>query len=242
MTGMWRQGFCIQAAGVLDAAEAIMLAEAGATHVGIPLGLDFHAEDVTLAQAREITRALGAWNRSAARPVAVVLITYLTGTEGILALARAVGADVVQSHGAATAEALAAVRRAAPELGIIKSLVVGRGAGGEAGLAAAVQAFAPVADAFLTDTFDPATGASGATGLTHDWAVSRRLVGLSPRPVILAGGLTPDNVGAAVAAVGPAGVDAHTGLEDASGRKDPEKVRRFVREAKRAVASLSGTV
>jgi phosphoribosylanthranilate isomerase len=49
--------------------------------------------------------------------------------------------------------------------------------------------------------------------------------------VILAGGLTPDNVREAILAVRPAGVDCHTGVEDASGRKDADKVRRFVAEA-----------
>ena len=91
---------------------------------------------------------------------------------------------------------------------------------------------APLVDGFITDTYSPETGASGATGRTHDWAVSRRLVQLSPKPVILAGGLTPANVRQAIAAVRPAGVDVHTGVEDASGRKDRDKVLAFVAEAK----------
>jgi len=51
------------------------------------------------------------------------------------------------------------------------------------------------------------------------------------KTVILAGGLTPDNVAAAIREVRPAGVDAHTGVEDTSGAKCREKVARFVREA-----------
>jgi phosphoribosylanthranilate isomerase len=47
---------------------------------------------------------------------------------------------------------------------------------------------------FITDTFDPSTGASGATGKTHDWDISKSLVQLSPKPVILAGGLNAENV------------------------------------------------
>ena len=86
-------------------------------------------------------------------------------------------------------------------------------------------------DGFLTDTYVPGTGAAGAIGRTHDWALSRRLVELSPRPLILAGGLTPANVREAVAVVQPAGVDAHTGVEDASGRKDRAKLLAFVAEA-----------
>ncbi|MGH7810735.1 MAG: hypothetical protein ACREP5_10705 [Candidatus Binatia bacterium] len=61
-------------------------------------------------------------------------------------------------------------------------------------LEAMVSALSPFVDAFITDTFDPESGASGTTGKTHDWRVSRRLVELTNRPVILAGGLTPKNV------------------------------------------------
>jgi phosphoribosylanthranilate isomerase len=85
-----------------------------------------------------------------------------------------------------------------------------------------------VVDAFITDTYDPTTGRSGATGKTHAWGVSRRLVELSPKPVILAGGLTPENVRAAVLAVRPAGVDVHTGVEGPDGRKAPRLVEHFV--------------
>jgi phosphoribosylanthranilate isomerase len=64
--------------------------------------------------------------------------------------------------------------------------------------------------------------------------VSRRLVELSARPVILAGGLTPANVGQAISLVRPAGVDVHTGVEDTIGRKDRAKMLAFVAEASTA--------
>jgi phosphoribosylanthranilate isomerase len=95
-------------------------------------------------------------------------------------------------------------------------------------------------DAFITDTFDPVGGASGATGRTYDWQVCRRLVERSPRPVVLAGGLTADNVADAIREVGPAGVDGHTGVEDAAGRKCADKVRRFGDAARAAFAELGG--
>src|SRR4030095_10716833 len=99
-----------------------------------------------------------------------------------------------------------------------------------------VRDLSPFVDAFITDTFDPKTGASGATGKTHDWRVSRRLVELADRPIILAGGLTPDNVKRAILEVRPAGVDSHTGVEDSTSRKSREKVKKFFSENNYAFA------
>jgi len=225
----------IQVAGVKSLAEAQMLAACGVTHVGLPLRLPVHAPDVSEDVARGIVRGLG-------KAAQTVLITYLLDAAETLKFCRYLGVDGVQLHGSMPLSEVRRLRQGAPELFIIKSLVVGMAdeKGGEAGLLAEAQAHAPFVDAFLTDTFDPASGASGATGKTHDWAVSRRLAqALSAewaRPLILAGGLNPDNVAQAIAAVGPAGVDAHTGLEDAAGNKDEALVRRFVDEASKALA------
>jgi phosphoribosylanthranilate isomerase len=166
------------------------------------------------------------------------LITYQADAAETVLLCRFLGVSGVQLHGRMPLAEVRALRAAAPELFVIKSLVIGRA--DEAALLAEARAHAPSVDAFLTDTFDPGTGASGATGRTHDWAVSRRLALALPRPLILAGGLNPENVAAAVARVRPAGVDAHTGLEDASGAKDAAKVRRFVARAREAWAALAG--
>jgi phosphoribosylanthranilate isomerase len=94
-------------------------------------------------------------------------------------------------------------------------------------------AYAPVSDYLLLDSRDPSSGIVGATGLTHDWALSRRVVEAVDVPVVLAGGLGPDNVGDAIAAVGPAGVDSetHTSRTDDRRRKDADRVARFVTAA-----------
>ncbi len=90
-----------------------------------------------------------------------------------------------------------------------------------------------VADFLLLDTYDPGTRQFGALGRTHDWSLSRRIVENASIPVILAGGLGPENVGDAIAAVRPAGVDSKTKTDRAEGTaKDLEKVRDFVRAAR----------
>ena len=70
----------------------------------------------------------------------------------------------------------------------------------------------------------------GATGETHDWQLSKRIVESVDIPVILAGGLDPDNVVDAIRAVGPAGVDSNTGtnISGSSVEKDMRRVKQFV--------------
>lgn len=68
-------------------------------------------------------------------------------------------------------------------------------------------------------------GQSGGTGQVSDWTLAARIVAASPLPVLLAGGITPDNAAAALATVKPAGVDASSRLERAPGLKDPVRVR-----------------
>ena len=219
----------VQIAGVIDAAEAAMLVRAGVDALGFPFRLAVHREDLTEADAAAIVRALPP-------PCAAVLISYLDRAAAISALCRELGVRAVQLHGEVALAELRALRGLDPALTIWKSLVVRPGGGDE--LAAAAAAYRPYVDAFLTDTYDPATGATGATGKTHDWSVSRRLVEIAGRPVILAGGLNPGNVAAAIHAVRPAGVDSHTGVEGADGRKDERLVRAFVETARAAFGEV----
>lgn len=74
------------------------------------------------------------------------------------------------------------------------------------------------------------TGRFGGTGQTGDWDAARALAGA--QPILLAGGLRPENVAAAIAAVHPWGVDVASGVESAPGRKDPAKMKAFVRGAR----------
>jgi phosphoribosylanthranilate isomerase len=77
-------------------------------------------------------------------------------------------------------------------------------------------------------------GQYGGTGQAAPW---RLLANFRPDvPLILAGGLTPENVAEAVRAVRPYGVDVASGVEAAPGRKDAEKVRRFIEQARNAAA------
>ncbi len=219
----------IQIAGIRDEAEARMLVTSGVHRLGFPIGLDVHEEDLPEGEAAVLIRSLGIGPRA-------WLITYLEAPCAIARLCARLGCAGVQLHGDAGPGAGRRLKALHPSLRLVKSLVVRHDNVAE--LEERVRAFAPYVDGFITDTFDPASGASGATGKTHDWGVSRRLVELSPRPVILAGGLTPENVARAIETVRPAGVDVHTGVEDHNGRKDPARVGAFVSNASAAFAGL----
>jgi phosphoribosylanthranilate isomerase len=82
------------------------------------------------------------------------------------------------------------------------------------------------APCLLLDAHAP--GVFGGTGRGIDWRLAARVVREAKRPVVLAGGLHPDNVAAAVAAVQPVAVDTASGVETAPGIKDPAKMRAFM--------------
>jgi len=142
------------------------------------------------------------------------------------------------------------IRRRFPSIEIMRTIPIGPpGLGFHVPTLEIGQRLQAVSDWFLTDTLlvggeiQPVKGHVGITGKICDWNVARELVKQSPIPVILAGGLSPENVAEGVRRTSPAGVDTctATNLLDEWGqpirfRKDPEKVRRFV-EASRTIAA-----
>ncbi len=129
--------------------------------------------------------------------------------------------DVLQFHGDETPETLTAARRY--HLPIIKALPL-------LPTTTAADLRAWPADAILLDAFAP--GTYGGTGHTIDWTHSATLITqLAPFPIILSGGLTPDNIASAIHRTQPAAVDTASGVEHSPGFKDPDKVRAFIQNA-----------
>ncbi|MBU0703024.1 MAG: phosphoribosylanthranilate isomerase, partial [Chloroflexi bacterium] len=93
-------------------------------------------------------------------------------------------------------------------------------------------AYQDVADYLILDTQSPDIAGIGASGATHDWNISREIVRQVRIPVILAGGLSPENVAEAIGAVRPWGVDSltHTNrpLPGSGFRKDLDRIRQFM--------------
>ena len=137
-----------------------------------------------------------------------------------------------------------ALRQRFSGIGIIRSIPIPRaGQGLKDPVLDMARALEPVSDLFLTDTWlgkEPVQGYIGITGKTADWDTSRQLVLRSQIPVILAGGLSPENVYTALEQVRPAGADSctQTNAVDRDGRpirfkKDFNRVKAFVREVRR---------
>lgn len=217
----------VQVAGIHDLAEAEMLLESGVDLIGIPLRLPVNEEDLSEQEARAICNAL---------PDQCCLITYQDSASEIMQFCEYMGASLIQLHGPVRLETLRELKSASPGLSIVKSLVIGRFPMQE--LMHQVEEFSPYLSAFITDSYNPETGAEGATGLTHDWDLSRQLKESTEKPLILAGGLNPANVAEAIQAVHPWGVDVHTGVEEENGRKCPRLVADFVKQARHANSRL----
>jgi phosphoribosylanthranilate isomerase len=210
----------VQIAGISYLDDALAVERAGAEAIGFTLGLPSGPHNgLDEHRAREIIDALPPLITS-------VLITYHTTAAEVVPLCRYLGVSTVQLHAPAEASEMERMRRELPGLKLILAVNV---TGPEA-IAVAEQR-ARHADALILDTFDPATGRHGATGKTHDWALSRAIVERVAVPVILAGGLTPTNVAEAIRAVRPWGVDVHTGVERPDGSTDHQFVRAFVAAA-----------
>lgn len=137
-----------------------------------------------------------------------------------------------------------------PEIGIIRSIPIPKsGTGDEFPTLEIAQEFSGVSDIFLTDTWlgkEPVEGYIGITGKTCDIDMARQLVQASDIPVILAGGLDPENVFEAVSDVKSAGADSCTGTNmlDEKGsslrfKKDFARVREFAAEVRRASEGLA---
>jgi phosphoribosylanthranilate isomerase len=144
----------VHVAGVIDDAEAEMLIGCGVIHLGFPLALYYHQEDLSAAAAAAIVANRGEHAK-------FFLITYLNRADEIGALARKLGVVMVQLHGEIELAELKRLRALVPDLAILKSLIVH--GDNEAVLIEAADRLVPLVDAFITDTFDPSTGASGAT-------------------------------------------------------------------------------
>ncbi len=193
----------IKICGMTTATDALLAAELGAD----ALGFIFYANSpryITHADARAIINVLPPF-------VTPVAVTVNLPVEEIQRVMVESGCRAVQIHGDITDHALSTLTYPT-----IKACSI---AGSDD---LAPLANYPSACAFLLDT--KKHGQHGGTGETFDWALARQARDFG-HPIILAGGLTPENIIEAIHAASPYAVDVNSGIEHSPGHKDPERMR-----------------
>ena len=200
----------VKVCGITNPGDARVAVDAGADAIGLVFAES--PRRVSVEEARKISTALP-------NNVLKVGVFVDTEPEEVLRIARVVGLDLVQLHGDETPETVTAVRDGGVK--VMKALRMRD--------AASLEAFDGYeADLFLLDAYSEK--ARGGTGERFDWGMAKSIRGRDN--IVVAGGLGPENVREAVELFEPYGVDASSSLEEEPGKKNDERVRRFVLAAK----------
>ncbi len=224
--------FRIKICGITNPADALTAVDAGADAIGLNYYLG-SKRYVDVTEAEKIAEAVG--NR-----LLKVGVFVNQSAEDLNEIASRVRLDAVQLHGDQPPAYLLDI---APSFPILRVFRIGQS--GFIKVKADLvmcDKFGRVPEALLIDAVAP--GEYGGTGHQLEWAsLGDRIEILNfdrPDPVklILAGGLTPENVAEAIRVVRPHGVDVASGVESAPGQKDPGKVRAFIAAAKRGFAEI----
>lgn len=200
----------VKICGLTDEDDLAAAVDAGADAIGLLV-------DVPVDSPREIAPTRAAELAREVPPfVSTVLVTMPETTERTVEIAELVEPDIVQVHGTSVGDL--AYLTANVDANVVCSIDPSTDR---------PERYDSVADALLLDAAE-----TGGTGETHDWDRARELTESLSSPVLLAGGLTPENVADAVRAVEPFAVDVASGVESTGGRKDPAAVESFITNAK----------
>jgi phosphoribosylanthranilate isomerase len=191
---------------------------AGADAVGFIVGVPSSPRNLTLERAEMLLSQVPVFVDS-------VVVTAPKSIEWLLEVCGRLMPSAIQIHGKEQLDS-SEIRKKIRDARLIKTVYVTEDAMNEE-VIEDLKTF----DAVLLDSFSK--GQYGGTGKVHDWTLSRRIKeAVAPVPVILAGGLKPENIKEAVLAVEPYAVDVASGVEASPGIKDHGKVRAFVENAK----------
>jgi phosphoribosylanthranilate isomerase len=207
----------VKICGITSAADAAAAGEAGADLVG----LNFYSKSPRFVSEEEAANVRAVVPRG----IEAVGIFVNATPQEVLRICRSLRLDAAQLHGDESREAVAEVAVAVP---VFKAFRV------TSDFAPATLDHYSAASAFLLDASQ--AGQYGGTGHTIDWALARRAA--ASHRIILAGGLKPENVAAAIRMVRPYAVDVASGVESKPGKKDHARLRDFVEEVRRAEKQL----
>lgn len=212
----------VKICGITNLEDALVAVEAGADAVGFVF-YEKSPRRISVEAARQIVKKLPAG-------VEKVGVFVDADSKSILEVVSRAGLTAVQLHGKQSSESVLGDPRSTVECVGAKKLIVMihgdslKDGGFFMGTGAGAKPFAVLLDS-------SSKGVTGGTGTTFDWdKTSARVQALGLNvPIIVAGGLTPTNIGEAIGTLHPFGVDVASGVEAGPGKKDAEKVRAFVR-------------
>ena len=208
----------VKICGITNKEDAHLVVDSGADMLGMIVDVPVETpRKISIDEAEEISKEIG-------DAIDIVVVLCPRSVEEVETVVRKIEPFGVQMHGFESNEFLRSVRDALPDVRLIKTVHVA-----ENGTIHGVMPEEDYVDFILLDTF---SAKIGGTGKKHSWAKSREIVEHSAIPVILSGGLKPENVEEAIKEVQPYGVDVATGVESSGGRKSKEKIFKFVRNAK----------
>jgi phosphoribosylanthranilate isomerase len=207
----------VKICGITRKEDLEAAAAAGADAVGFVVGVASSPRNIALEKAEKLIRQVPPFVKS-------VLVTVPKSIDEFEKYEK-LNPDAIQIHGE-NLHAAASVR-----LKIPNTLLIGAVNANLANALNVVSTTAKIFDAVLLDSF--ADGRYGGTGIVHDWELSKRVKQvIHPKPLILAGGLNPENVAEAVRTVQPYAVDVSSGVERQPGIKDYQKIVEFIKNAK----------
>ncbi len=216
----------IKICGIRDAQAATAAVDAGADAIGLVFA-PASRRCVTVDQVKQVLQALPAF----VEPVGLFVDAAV---EQVRQTALSLGLRTVQLHGRETPQEADELR----PLRVIKA--IGFDTDGLADRLAGWRAIGDRLGGLLWDAPDQSSGdqPNGGSGRRFDWETLNKLQSTGALdglpPTVLAGGLTPDNVGEAIGLVGPYGVDVSSGVESTPGVKDPVLIRAFCQAVRRA--------
>lgn len=210
----------VKICGIKSEKDLSMAINAGADAVGFITEVPVDSpRKITLPEASHLIASVPVF-------VTSVLVIMPDSANEAINMIKTAGPSAVQIHNFLPARELGKIKKTGVKL--IKTIPVTRDADA-AMLLDQVKALSGIADAVLLDT--ALDGRTGGTGIPHNWELSSDIVRKADIPVILAGGLNPKNVNAAVKCVCPYAVDTASGVET-DGKKDDSKVIEFIKNAR----------
>jgi phosphoribosylanthranilate isomerase len=205
----------VKICGITRKEDLSAAAAAGADAVGFLVGIDSSPRNLSLTEADKLIRYVPPF-------VTSVLVTIPNRLEDFARICEALNPDAVQIHGDLVSVARKLLRN---------KLLIGAVKANPRNAVNNAAKAAKMFDAVLLDSF--AHGKHGGTGVIHDWNVSRQVkCAVYPKPLILAGGLNPENIADAVRSVEPYAVDVSSGVERQPGIKSHQKMVEFIKNAK----------